>query len=167
MRKRVDRILARLIPCLGYWVIRGLRRTMRIEVVNSEAPDLFLKENKNVIIAFWHGQQLMMPFVYRGKGASILISRHRDGELIARTVARFGLRAARGSTTRGGASGLKQLIRSARAGDDLAVTPDGPRGPRHVVQLGAVELAKLTQQPILPLAFGASKKKFFRPGMVF
>lgn len=167
MRKRVDRILARLIPCLGYWVIRALRGTMRIEIVNSEAPDLFLKENKNVIIAFWHGQQLMMPFAYEGKRISILISRHHDGEMIARTVRRFGFHAARGSTTRGGASGLRQLIRSARLGDDLAVTPDGPRGPRQVARLGVVELAKLTELPILPVAFGASKKKFFRPGMVF
>jgi lysophospholipid acyltransferase (LPLAT)-like uncharacterized protein len=120
-----------------------------------------------MIVAFWHGRQLMMPFAYRGKKISILISRHRDGELIARTVGRFGFHAARGSTTRGGAAALMHLARSARAGDDLAVTPDGPRGPRQAVQLGVVELAKLTGRPIIPLAFGASKKKFFRPGMAF
>lgn len=167
MSKLLERVGARLLPWLGYWVIRGLRATMRIEVVNAEAPAAFWRNGKNCIIAFWHGRQLMMPFAYKGKSASILISRHRDGELIARAVGYFGFRAARGSTTRGGAAALKQLIRSARTGDDLAVTPDGPRGPRHVVQLGVLELAKLTELPILPLAFGASKKKIFRAGMVF
>ncbi len=167
MSKLLDRMEARLIPWLGYGVIRGLRWTMRIEVVNAEAPAAFWRNGKNCIIAFWHGRQLMMPFAYRGKRISILISRHRDGELIARTVGRFGFHAARGSTTRGGAAALKRLVRSARAGDDLAVTPDGPRGPKHAVQLGVVELAKLTGLPIVPLAFGASKKKFFRPGMAF
>ena len=167
MSKLLDRILLRLIPWLGYGVIRGLRWTMRIEEVNSKAPDAFWKEGKNLIMACWHGRQLMMPFVYQGKKISILISRHRDGEWIARTVGRFGFHAARGSTTRGGAAALRHLIRSARAGEDLAVTPDGPRGPRHVVQLGVVALAKLTGLPILPVAFGASKKKIFRPGMVF
>lgn len=167
MSKLRDRMMSRLIPWLGYWVIRGLRATMRIEVVNAGAPGAFWKDGKNLIVAFWHGRQLMMPFAYGGKRISILISRHRDGELIARTVGRFGFHAARGSTTRGGASALKQLVRSARAGDDLAVTPDGPRGPGHVVQLGVLELAKLTGLPILPLAFGASKKKIFRAGTVF
>ena len=167
MSKHRDKMLSRLIPWLGYCVIRGLRSTMRIRVVNAEAPGALWKDGKNLIVAFWHGRQLMMPFAYRGKKISILISRHRDGELIARTVGRFGFHAARGSTTRGGASALKQLVRSARAGDDLAVTPDGPRGPRQRVQLGVVELAKLTRLPILPLAFGASKKKLSAPGTVF
>jgi lysophospholipid acyltransferase (LPLAT)-like uncharacterized protein len=167
MSKFHDRMLSRLIPWLGYGLLRVLRWTMRIEVVNAESPGAFWTEDQNVIVAFWHGRQLMMPFAYRGKRASILISRHRDGELIARTVSRFGFHAARGSTTRGGSAALKQLVRLARAGDDLVVTPDGPRGPRHRVQLGVVELAKLTQRPIVPLAFGASKKKIFGVGMAF
>jgi lysophospholipid acyltransferase (LPLAT)-like uncharacterized protein len=70
-------------------------------------------------------------------------------------------------TPGGGPAALNRLGRSARAGDALAVTPDGPRGPRHVAQLGVVELAKLTGLPIYPVAFGASKKKFFSPGTVF
>ncbi|MBI3812213.1 MAG: lysophospholipid acyltransferase family protein [Nitrospirae bacterium] len=167
MSRLRDGILPRLIPWLGYWVLRGLRSTMRIEVVNGDGPDAFWRTGKNFIIAFWHGRQLMMPAVYGGKKISILISRHRDGELIARAVGYFGFHSVRGSTTRGGAAALKQLIRSARAGDDLAVTPDGPRGPNQVVQLGVMELAKLTGLPIIPVTFGASKKKIFGAGMVF
>jgi len=167
MRKRSDRLWLDLIPWLGYWLIRILRITMRIRVLNAEGIRTMWKENRNMIVAFWHGQQLMMPTAYGGKNVTILISRHRDGELIARTVGRFGFRAARGSTTRGGSTALNQLVRSARNGSDLAVTPDGPRGPRHVAQPGVLELAKLTGLPIFPVAFGASKKKFSSPGTVF
>ena len=164
MRRLVDRLLIRLVPWLGCGVIRLLRWTMRVRVVNAEAVDAFWKNGKNVIVAFWHGRQLMMPLAYGGKRIVILISRHRDGELIARTVGYFGFHAVRGSTTRGGAAALRSLVRSARAGDDLGVTPDGPRGPRHAVQSGVMQLAKLTGLPILPLTFSASKKKFFSPG---
>jgi len=167
MRKRFDRFLIRLVPWLGYGVIRVLRWTMRITTQNSKVADDFWKEGQNFIAAFWHGRQLMMPFANKGKRISILISQHRDGELIARTVARFGFHAERGSTTRGGAAALRRLVRRARAGDLVVMTPDGPRGPRHVVQPGVLTLAMLTGLPIVPLTFSASKKKSFSPGMVF
>jgi lysophospholipid acyltransferase (LPLAT)-like uncharacterized protein len=140
---------------------------MRITTQNSKVADNFWKEGQNFIAAFWHGRQLMMPFANKGKRISILISQHRDGELIARTVARFGFHAVRGSTTRGGAGALRRLVRRARAGDLVVMTPDGPRGPRHVVQPGVLKLAMLTGLPIVPLTFSASKKKSFSPGMVF
>jgi hypothetical protein len=167
MQNRFERFLVRLVPWLGYGVIRGLRWTMRITTKNSKVADNFWKEGQNFIAVFWHGRQLMMPFANKGKRISILISQHRDGELIARTVARFGFHAVRGSTTRGGAAALRRLVRQARGGDLVVMTPDGPRGPRHVVQPGVLKLAMLTGLPIVPLTFSASKKKSFSPGMVF
>ncbi|HTN43405.1 MAG TPA: lysophospholipid acyltransferase family protein [Nitrospiria bacterium] len=167
MRKRFDGILLRLIPWLGYGVIRGLRWTMRIKTLNGGMTDALWNEGRNFIVAFWHGRQLMVPYAYKGKRGTVLISQHRDGELIARTVAYFGFHAVRGSTTRGGARALRRLVQSARSGNDVGVTPDGPRGPRQTVQPGVVELAKLTGLPIFPLTFSASKKKSFRPGMAF
>jgi len=167
MRRRFDRFLIRLLPWLGYGVIRGLRWTMRITTQNARVADDFWSEGQNFIAAFWHGRQLMMPFANKGKRISILISQHRDGELIARTVAYFGFHAERGSTTRGGAAALRRLVRRARAGDLVVMTPDGPRGPRHVVQPGILKLAMLTGLPIVPVTFGASKKKSFSPGMAF
>lgn len=118
-----------------------------------------------MIIAFWHGQQLMMPLAYRGRQARILISQHRDGELIYRIVKRFGFGAIRGSTTKGGQEALRQLIRSGQQGVDLVITPDGPKGPRHIVQPGVIALAKATGLPIIPLTFGCSKKKSFPVGI--
>jgi hypothetical protein len=93
-----------------------------------------------------------------------LISRHRDGELISSAMRSFGFSSVRGSTTRGGSAALKGLIERGRSGRDLAVTPDGPKGPRQVAQPGVILLARMTGLPIFPLTFGASKKKSFRPG---
>jgi lysophospholipid acyltransferase (LPLAT)-like uncharacterized protein len=154
-----------LVPPIGASVIRLLGRALRLRTEGAEQVDELYRQGGRVIIAFWHNQQLMMPLAYRGTEAHLLISQHRDGELIHRIVERFGFRSVRGSTTRGGPAALRQLIRLGRAGVDLVVTPDGPRGPRHVAQLGVVQLAKATGLPILPLAFGCSKKKSFRVGI--
>jgi lysophospholipid acyltransferase (LPLAT)-like uncharacterized protein len=106
----------------------------------------------------------MMPYCYIGKGISILVSQSKDGELIARTVKSFGMDSVRGSTTRGFISGIKGLMKAARAGRDLAITPDGPKGPAQKAQMGAVQIARATGLPIMPLTFGASKKKPLRAG---
>ncbi len=157
----------RWAPALIAGLIRGVGRTMRIETVDAEGIATRWRRSEASIIAFWHGRQLMLPLAYHGSGLTILISRHRDGELISRAMLAFGFDAARGSTTRGGAIGLRALVDAGRKGRDLAVTPDGPRGPREIVQPGVIQLARMTGLPIFPLAFGASKKKSSAPGTGF
>jgi lysophospholipid acyltransferase (LPLAT)-like uncharacterized protein len=147
-----------VVPPIGYATIRALGWTLRIRTLHAERVRVFWESGRGVIIAFWHSRQLMMPLCYGGSRLFVLISEHRDGELIHRIVRWFGLDTIRGSTTRGGARALRQMARRGREGVDLAVTPDGPRGPRCVAQPGVVELAKLTGQPIVPLTFAASKK---------
>lgn len=147
-----------LLPALGYSAITLLGRTLRLRTLQADRIETFWAVGRNVIVAFWHGRQLMLPLAYKGRGIAILISEHRDGELIARILRTFGLGAVRGSSTRGGARALRQLVRLGRGGTDLGVTPDGPRGPRCIAQAGVVELAKLTGLPIVPLTFAASKK---------
>jgi lysophospholipid acyltransferase (LPLAT)-like uncharacterized protein len=154
-----------LLPPIGAGVIRLLGWTMRIQTEGAEGVDKLYSKGHRLIIAFWHGRQLMMPLTYRGTEAHILISQHRDGELIYRIVSRFGFRSVRGSTTRGGVMALREMIRLGRSGVDLVITPDGPRGPRHVVQVGAVQLAQATGLPIVPLTFSCSKKNSSRAGI--
>jgi lysophospholipid acyltransferase (LPLAT)-like uncharacterized protein len=154
-----------LLPPLAAALIRGVSRTMRFETRGHEAIDALYREGRNVILAFWHAQQLMAPFGYRGMGLHVLISRHGDGEIIARIIARFGYQAVRGSSTRGGAGALRALIKVGLSGHDVAVTPDGPKGPRHVAKLGVVQLAKATGLPIVPAAFACSKKNSSRAGI--
>ncbi len=154
-----------LLPPIGAGLIRLLGRTLRVRTEGGDQVDDLYRKGHHLIIAFWHGRQLMMPLTYRGTEAHILISQHRDGELIHRIVSRFGFRSVRGSTTRGGAAALRDLIRLGRSGVDLVITPDGPKGPRQVAQLGAVQLAQATGLPIVPLTFSCSKKNSSRAGI--
>jgi hypothetical protein len=153
-----------VLPPAGAAVIRVLGRTMQLETRGHEHVDRLYQQGKRVIIAFWHSRQLMMPLTYRGSLAHILISQHQDGEIIARVVERFGFRAVRGSSTRGGVEALRELIRLGRSGVDLVVTPDGPNGPAQVVKMGVIQLARASKLPIVPLAFGCSKKNSSQVG---
>jgi lysophospholipid acyltransferase (LPLAT)-like uncharacterized protein len=165
-RKRVENWLKfSLLPPVAAAVIRAIGRTMRVETRGHDALDKIYGEGRNIILAFWHAQQLMIPLGYRGAGSHVLISRHGDGEIIARIIARFGHQAVRGSSTRGGAGALRALIKLGRSGRDVVVTPDGPKGPRQVAKLGAIQLAKATGLPIVPLAFACSKKNSSRAGI--
>ena len=164
--KRVENWLKlSVLPPIGAAVIRGLGRSMRMDSQGHEQVDALYRQGRHIILAFWHAQQLMIPIGYRGLGANVLISQHQDGEIIARIISRFGHRAVRGSSTRGGALALRELIRLGRSGADLVVTPDGPKGPRQVAKLGVVQLAKATGLPIVPLAFSCSKKNSLRAGI--
>lgn len=167
LKKRVAQwVKCSLLPPVAASVIRGVAQSMRCETHGHEAVDALYREGRHIILAFWHAQQLMIPIGYRGAGSHVLISQHGDGEIIARIIARFGHQAVRGSSTRGGAGALRALIRLARSGQDVVVTPDGPKGPRHVAKLGVIQLAKATGLPIVPLAFACSKKNSSRAGTV-
>jgi len=146
-------------PWLAYWIIKGLARTMRFEEIHPEIPRRVWENGIPAIGAFWHGRLFMMPVVYKGKTLSFLVSPHRDGQVVGKALIRFGFRPILGSSTRKGSSGFKQMVKA--HGSDIAITPDGPRGPRHQVQVGVIELARLTGRAILPLTFSASKKKIF------
>jgi len=149
-------------PWLAYWTIKLLGRTMQFEEVHPEIPRSFWERGMPAIGAFWHGRLLMMPLIYRGKRLSFLVSPHRDGLVVGKSLARFGFHAILGSTYRKGFSAFKQMVKAHQNGSDIAITPDGPRGPRFRVQIGVIELAKLTGRPIVPLSFSASRKKIFK-----
>jgi lysophospholipid acyltransferase (LPLAT)-like uncharacterized protein len=154
---------------LASGLIRALRRILRWTSVNESAVIDLHRAGRPYVHAFYHDQLLMMTYSYLGQGFGrrlvVLSSRHRDGEYVSRTLERFGHRMVRGSTGRGGVAGLKEMIRHLRDGRDVAFATDGPRGPRHQVQMGAVEAARLGRAPLVPVAFGASKKKLSAPGM--
>jgi lysophospholipid acyltransferase (LPLAT)-like uncharacterized protein len=152
----------RLLPLLAAGFIRTLRATLRLRHHGDAAMREMEQASEHFILAFWHRHLLLMPYAYRGRGITVLISASRDGERIARTVARFGIAAARGSSSRGGAAGLRELVRRAREGWDLAFTPDGPRGPACRVQPGVVVAAAMTGLPILPVGYAASREKRLR-----
>ncbi len=102
-----------------------------------------------------------MPFLYKKIRGShpiaVMISEHFDGELIAKTIAYFGLDSIRGSSKKGGAKVLIQAMKRMRAGEDIAITPDGPRGPRHSVAPGIVKLAQKMDAYIVPFHYDADR----------
>jgi len=166
LKKRVEQwVKCSLLPPVAAALIRTVAQSMRCETRGHQAVDVLYREGRHIILTFWHAQQLMIPIGYRGTGSHVLISQHGDGEIIARIIARFGHDAVRGSSTRGGAGALRVLIKLGRSGRDVVVTPDGPKGPRHVVKLGVIQLAKATGLPIVPLAFACSKKNSLRAGI--
>ena len=161
LKRLVNSLILTILPSLAYWIIKFLSWSMRIEVINGHLHDELRKRGEPAIGAFWHGRLLMMPTGYRGKRVTILISLHHDGELISRTIKCFGFRSIRGSTTRGGFSAMREMLRAFEEGYDIAITPDGPRGPRYRVQNGIIELARRSGMAIIPLTFSASRKKIF------
>lgn len=153
-RKRAELALA---PALAAALIRALRRTVRLRVHGRETVEHFAREGHRYVHVFWHAHLLLMVYSYVGPRLVFMISQHRDGELIARTVERFGYVPARGSTTRGGSAALRLMLRELREGSDIGFTPDGPRGPSRKVQPGCVAAARLGQVPLVPVAFGAER----------
>jgi len=140
----------RLAESLGPAALRLLISSLqRVHLETPRARD------EKVIYAFWHGRMLVPAVMYRFRKAGILISEHRDGEYIARVVARLGFLPIRGSTTRGGVRALRGAIERSRKGIDVAFTPDGPRGPRYVVQKGVIYAASRTGLRIVPVGIEA------------
>ena len=152
-----DRLLVALGPPLASLIIRLLHLSIKSEVLGQEKLKNEWQRGQNVIISFWHDQLLMMVLGYPGKKARILISASKDGELIARVMRFFGQDAVRGSSNRGGRSAFKHLIKIASEPTDLVITPDGPKGPRHQIKDGVIQLARLTGRPVVPMAFVCSK----------
>ena len=148
-----------IVSFLAAWFIRGLRASVRLRHHGDAGMRDWECGNRRFILAFWHRHLLLMPYAYRGRRISVLVSQSTDGELIASTVARLGIDSTRGSSSRGAVSGMKALLRKAADGWDIAFTPDGPRGPAREVQPGVILAAAATGLPIQPVAVAASRAK--------
>lgn len=152
---------ARLEIAAAAFAIRAvlllLGSTVRWTKQGAEPLERRWAAGEPVLMAFWHGRSIMLPFVYRGRGACIMNSTHRDGEIVTRVLERFGISSTRGSSTRGAVPGLLGLMRAFRRGSDLALIPDGPRGPAGQAKGGAAELALATGAPLYPMAVSCSK----------
>lgn len=149
------RTLRRLGAHLGPGLLRGVGGLARVRYLHPEHETQALKDHQTVIYAFWHGRLLLLAARLRDRRAGVLISLSEDGDLMARAAERLGYRPVRGSSSRGGREGLRDLESLLDSGHSVALTPDGPRGPRHRAQMGAVVLASRSGKPILPLSAAA------------
>lgn len=146
----------RVTIALGVTIIKLLGKTWRIRVIGREALDVRRAGTEPVVLTFWHGQMLMCLCGHATR-TGILISEHRDGEIISRIVARFGHFSIRGSSSRGGSKALLEAVRMVRAGADVAFTPDGPRGPLHSYAPGALILAQRGGVPVVTMTAFADR----------
>jgi lysophospholipid acyltransferase (LPLAT)-like uncharacterized protein len=130
--------------------IRALASTWRYRTVGEEKVVRLRDARQPIVFTIWHGQMLAMLWHHRDQGVRVLVSEHQDGEVIARILSWMGYGLVRGSSSRGAGRALIGLVRTLREGNDVAITPDGPRGPRHRFAPGAVIAAHRADAPILP-----------------
>lgn len=150
--KRVRRAVA-----LGGPLIRALASTWRFEEVNA-APWRALRAARSpFIFALWHGHLLAQTWLRRGEDITVMISEHRDGEIIARLVESWGYRTVRGSTSRGAGRALLGMVREIQSGKEFAITPDGPRGPAGVAQGGVLLASARSGAPIVTMRSEVSR----------
>lgn len=142
---------------LGLHSLRLLALTWRFRVVNPEVLVAFRAKGRPVVQVFWHGQLLSVLWSIRNKQVACMVSEHGDGEIIGRAATALGCRLVRGSTSRGAARALLAGAREIEAGYDLAITPDGPRGPAKSVAPGALAIAQRTGAPLMPVGVWASR----------
>lgn len=158
-------LIARL---LGLYLAATFR-TIRWRLEGEDIVERFAPSATPLVIAFWHERLPMMPMLWmlarhripRGVDFAprILVSHHRDGRMIGDVVARFGFTAVYGSSSRGGAGGMRALIDALADGRPVAITPDGPRGPRRVAAPGAAQIAALTGRPLAAASASVSRAK--------
>lgn len=158
-------------PTLGAQYIRLVRRTVRWEWVGRDVLDDVLAHRSTVVAAFWHGRILMMAPVAEEsvRPMHVVISANRDGELIARLIRKFGVETLRGSTRnpqrsrgKGGNAVLRASLGKLEAGDLIAITPDGPRGPRMRAQGGVAAMSAWTDTPVIPMAWATRRARVLR-----
>lgn len=142
--------------------LNPLFSTLRFEVQGAEHHEALVRAGQPFIYALWHGRLLPLCYYHRNRGIVALISASKDGDYLADFLSSWGFNPVRGSSSRGGREALRQLVRLARAGNSLAITPDGPRGPMQKLKPGVLVTAQLAGVPILPLS-GATDRGWW-PG---
>ena len=143
-------------------LIRALAATVRLRFHDQQPIRELESAQQPFILAFWHRHLVLLRYAYRGNRMYVLVIQSWDGELTARTLERLGIGTIRGSSSRRGAVALREALRCARAGSDLAFTPDGPRGPLRAVQPGVVLAGAMTGHPVIPVAIAASSSWLLR-----
>jgi lysophospholipid acyltransferase (LPLAT)-like uncharacterized protein len=146
-----------LAGTVGHALASALLATVRFRSEQRERFDTLIDQGEPVLFALWHGRLLPLTYFHRHRGFAAMVSRSKDGEYISRIVEKWGFEVVRGSTSRGGLTALRDVSRQIRAGNSVAITPDGPRGPRQRLQPGVILAAKLTGAPILPVVAGCNR----------
>jgi len=146
-----------LVGWVGALLIRVIGSTLRIRVEDESGLISEPRSPGSIIFAFWHNRMFLMPYLYNrylpGRRVVCLVSASQDGEMIARVLNRFGLGSVRGSSSRRGKEAFRELTENLKDAWDVAITPDGPRGPRYQAHVGVIGLAALSGQNLIPVTY--------------
>ncbi|MBY0315692.1 MAG: lysophospholipid acyltransferase family protein [Bdellovibrionales bacterium] len=134
-----------------------LQWTWTVEVLESESLKKALKENSIFVIAHWHGEEVGLLHLLKPYHAAAMVSHSKDGELITKVIELSGSKVSRGSSSRGAVGALKGILRLSKEGWRPSVAVDGPRGPRHQVKQGVLEISRVIRSPVYTISMAASK----------
>ena len=150
----------RLAAALIYALAHALAATLRFRL-NDPSGYFSNAPQEKIIFALWHNRLALSLILYRryvarrdrSRRLAAMVSASRDGGMLAGVLERFGVEPVRGSSSRRGPQALREMVSWGKRGHDLAITPDGPRGPRYAVQEGVISTAQLTGLPIVPVSY--------------
>jgi lysophospholipid acyltransferase (LPLAT)-like uncharacterized protein len=148
---------------LGHYFLANIASTLcksiKIIKINDEHIKKLEQQNKNYVLAFWHGTMLLPWYLHSNRNFAALISRSKDGDLLAKILENWDYKVVRGSSSKGGEDALKIMVDHAEDNFSVAITPDGPRGPAYKIKPGAVVTAKKGKVPLVLAGVGFNKKK--------
>ncbi len=138
--------------------IRLVYVTSRKSFHVAEDAQPYINGDDNAVFAFWHGRMMMLPtYCPPKRKMHVLISLHRDGLLISKAIGFFGQATISGSTSKRGRAAVVEILKALKAGDNISITPDGPRGPSQTAAAGTAAIAKMTGRPVIPVTFSSTR----------
>src|ERR1035437_421648 len=143
-------------------VVNLLCKSLKVTFKNKEVINNLENQNKNFVLAFWHGQMLLAWYLHRNKNFTALISKSKDGDLLEKILRPWKYNVVRGSSSNGGGVALSIMVDYARDNESVVITPDGPRGPANRMKAGAVITAKKSRIPLLLIGVGYKKKRVLK-----
>ncbi|MCE3006544.1 MAG: lysophospholipid acyltransferase family protein [Alphaproteobacteria bacterium] len=147
---------------ISLW-LRVVYLTSRKTKIIAPAAEAAMRGEEPGIFCFWHGRMILHPFIKPpGRAMRVLISHHRDGALITAVMRFFDIGTVRGSSRKGGDQALRELFTVLANGDNISITPDGPKGPAYIAQHGAAYAAQKTGLKVIPLCFSSSRARRFK-----
>jgi len=145
---------------LGWLLILLWGKLIRIKKVGQHNWRTAVESGNGALAMIWHGRILLPIYVHRKQGITPMVSLHSDGEMIAQTIHRLGYSTVRGSSTRGGKEAFHEMLSLLKQGASCAIMPDGPRGPRHKLKSGTVQLGYRSGAYLVPITFSCKKGIF-------
>ena len=160
------KLIQTLLSLIGSIYVLTVYKTSKVNLKNRKKIENLLERNESFIYSFWHDQLLMCPLTWQSNSnIKVLISKHRDGDIIAQLISNLGFEAIRGSThktnkikNKGGLLSARKMIKSLKNGISIGISPDGPKGPRHKVSEGILSISRLSKSVILPVGIGFKNK---------